>query len=472
MRKIVAEYRTTLERLLRNNGIALWRLELLLKAAAITYTTNDVLRRAQRADERIAEGETVLVDDKSALYARLLDNLPPDAFRDYVFAPFETMKPEEGKFVALGWEVLRRREGINRIEGPTSIRGFIRALADGAAAAGPIRNLYIVTHSAPGYLFSRLDDISPKDHITHRDLVRVAAADGKGPLALAPEVLAPRPTNSERKAIPATLYVRGCRFGKAAPMVDALKAALGGAIRVSGPRFMMSYQPRRSPAGLLEHFAYAFELFEKDKADSRDALIATFKRHKEFVYFDGETNIEPGRWDKWLPGNIHPHPKDAERRTTRALVAELKLTDLPVTYEYAYTSVWGVKQQLSLPGGKDPGTDEGRIKAVHAWIRATQPAFLDEAVPAYAEYGFKSLVDFLSGVHWHFDPVRLDGILRFNAWYHYYALFPPVVELRTDKLKFYNFFPEPPKNGSRRVATKPKAFMKIDENDPAFFLVR
>lgn len=281
-----------LGRFLRRQGIQRWRVPILLQHGGVL-----VARRHTRVT-RLAE--TTWLDEGDLV--RMIEPLPPAVAaalartatreaRDLAFVPGTSSFDEQLK------NVMRHRPAtvLFADAAVTSLRGFIAALGRSDQVTHPIRHLLLGSHANPeGLLFMQLD-LGDAGHITYEQLEEAVRSRR---LEVAPELLEPRPQDTNGQNVAAHVHIHGCRIGMAPPYLRKLKEALGNRCPVIAPKYFQAAAQHVRPAGYLEYLAYSFSIARPTRFRNRAAAITAFAG-AGLTRYDG-TLVAPRSWSDWI----------------------------------------------------------------------------------------------------------------------------------------------------------------------------
>jgi hypothetical protein len=109
-----------------------------------------------------------------------------------------------------------------------------------------------------------------------------------------------------------SLHFKGCNLGKAVPLLQKWKEALGGKVKLSAPKYNHGLVGDDGQRGLWEYLQYEFEVTSPEPIASRDVLIQIFQSEK-FTFLETKVpggGLVPGpavpddNWKTWLPPEL------------------------------------------------------------------------------------------------------------------------------------------------------------------------
>jgi hypothetical protein len=468
-----------IDKLLRRHNLQQYKIEILLRVGAVKRWREERLVLLKRDDERVEEGDTVIVDDEGDAARRALADIPDGEFRDYVFAPIPTQKglrPFAQDMAAL----LALRPETIRIDDPpvATFKDFIQALTSSPQVTAPIRNLFLASHaSATGMLLTPLGGdpttVEASD-IAYWDLEK-AVTDKT--IRVPDDTLKPRPKGASGQPDAPRLQIRGCRIGEVRPFLVKLKEALGGGLTVVAPKFAHGVSTLPEPRGRFESLLYAYTIRRKAPLQSHEEAVEVFDAHK-FPMLDG-TQIPRSRLDRWIPStrSIRKAPHTVGPPVQWPVVgAPVRLRvskgtfGLPGQFKYFVRQIFKPPSESDQGSGfpleKDPGSDAKRLDEVRKFLVQMESFKPSHPFPMFQQLGWTSMDEFMTGPDWrvHFDSANKR--LRFHATQHEYTVEQPIVDT-DNKTLFANFFPMPDKRG----VVRGKPDWGLPDNDPRFFAI-
>ena len=451
---LLADRAQQVDRLLRDEkGFPQWKILALLKCGAVQRIKDGALTPIAKETEKLKNGDQIdLQSPLNAQCQQSIDSIPEIEYRDYAFA---NPKPADDyeKFL-LKYLGLRPQSTILSSTSVDSLSSFKRAIEKGVLITRPIRNLVIASHaSRTGLLALPLTPGAAKI-LTFEDL---QSAVKSKILQIDPKLLDPRPKNASGTIIPAQVHIKGCNIGNkiAEPFLKELKAALGGNLQITAPKFFHSMKPvslvtrrgrsvSRELVEIWEFFSYEFVIFRKsalsNKADAVAAFQAAAKTDPSIVLIDG-TAVPQTDWEKWIPRTLPAANKIASVDVALTSSLSTKADSAASQFRYRKTFFLGKEwQNISMPS--DPGTDALRKDEIKKQLVANNDKFqASHPYPIYARTGFKSVDDFFDSYDWRFKPFdKAKQTLTFSGTRHEYTVLAPIVDPKTNEL-FMNLFP-------------------------------
>jgi len=455
----------SLDIFLRSKGIPQYRISILLKQnktknKAVTLSRSGQRKYPTRGKTRLQESDLVGIPD--TLPRRVQQELDKLPFRDY------TLKLRDRGANA----VLSKRPKTQPVDvDPRTVVGFFKALT-GPAITNPIRHILLTSHAdQEGHLFIALNWVSPRV-VTYEDLVGLVK--NKGRLGISRETFMPRPRDEKGNEIPATLFVRGCRIGRAPAALLALKAALGGHLLVNAPlHFHQTWCDLRLGV-YIEHMGYGFELHETKPLSRIDAINAF--RDREFKLYDGKTTVPRDKWTRWIPKKKWTQwtrpvgRRNRARSSPRPVSVKVlnSVTRMPITVQgqFRFMKRYLLTKPHFLELTADPRTKQKQMEAVKTdLVNASRwgglykkSDKLEQRFPMYERLGYKNMLQFLEGRDWQFK--WLGGKLRFDPFRYEYTLLQPITKIGTKNTLLVNSYP------SRRGG---RTHIQLGEDDTQFF---
>ncbi len=443
-----------LDQLLRQEGYQQYRIDILVKCGGIYLSHLGKLTKVNDPNTRVQVGDLVSVaDDLPKECQQALNNIPPNVFRDYAFAPGRT------NFDRRMREVLQFRHQTIVIQGPliNTLSDFIRALGTSPRITNPIRNLIIASHSNPEGQLQMDLAVGVSGFISYEDLENARAS---GIINIKPILLEPRPKVQGGQPELAALQVKGCRIGKTKPFLLALKNALGGGLLVKAPKHFHLGAIHHRPNGRVEYMAYGFNLNLQNRLRNRDQAVRAFS-NGGFKYID-DSPVSARDWQTWIPSRWVPRNARNHRHTMGPRVVD-PVTNSQITaygeFRYRRRNLFDQRQTLSLdadPGGYDANKKAVRdaLMSVHARYRDSHP------FPEYVRFGYTSMNAFMDGWYWMFVWEQANKMLSYQATRHEYTMIRPIVDRGTNRL-FMNFFPA--------AGVRADPLIQIREDDSRFY---
>jgi hypothetical protein len=336
----------------------------------------------------------------------------------------------------------------------TNVQRFVKHLNDTIpAAARPVGHVYIGSHASPdGWMDIDFDDEAPGDtpsaHTSVDDLI---AAKLSGSVKFKAGTLGP--TSEVR--------IRGCEVGRSTKFMTALHDAFGAATVVA-PKFFdvvgsVMYTPvsadTASDIGSLEFFQYAFLIRRLSRYANRAAALADFRAKTATFRFIDEAPVPASAWDKWLPAQVHDiwtYDGPDQMIGTRSKPEKLSKRVLDMDSWDCTPGIMYYRQEVSIvlkpKAGDDPASPTPALADVAA-MRAYAKTILPNIdpykstylIPAYEDFGFTTLNNFIDGVNWRVDIVNAaTGLRHLVAFLYNYTVMAPVMDRATNRL-MYNF---------------------------------
>jgi len=132
------------------------------------------------------------------------------------------------------------------------------------------------------------------------------------PIAIDDSKVGPDPTTH-------FLHFKGCNLGKAVPLLQKWKQALGGKVRLSAPKYNHGLVVDDGQRGLWEYLQYEFEVTSPVPIADRDVLIQVFQSEK-FTFLAPDQLVPDDNWRTWLPVEL-------DRATARDPVTRKPIID-------------------------------------------------------------------------------------------------------------------------------------------------
>ena len=261
------------------------------------------------------------------------------------------------------------------------------------------------------------------------------------------------------------VHIKGCNIGKARPFLVKLKAALGGHVRVTAPKFFHGATPAPNE-GSFEYLGYQFAIRRATAFPNRAAALTEFDT-AQFRLIDN-TVVPTADWNRLIPGN--PNLTVRQQIPSRLGVTIGRRATINTAREYRATGIgFGPWIITYPPQATVPTTETAKLADLKTSIRS-DPRFDDtHAFPVYKREGFATFNDFFSGYDWTCNPARGKRLICTGSRILYVILLAVTDPATTPPNGFFgdgnlifNFYP----NAGSTLAARTTA---LQVTDPRFF---
>jgi hypothetical protein len=261
------------------------------------------------------------------------------------------------------------------------------------------------------------------------------------------------------------VHIKGCNIGKARPFLVKLKAALGGHVRVTAPKFFHGATPAPNE-GSFEYLGYQFAIRRATAFPNRAAALTEFDT-AQFRLIDN-TVVPTADWNRLIPGN--PNLTVRQQIPSRLGVTIGRRATINTAREYRATGIgFGPWIITYPPQATVPTTETAKLADLKTSIRS-DPRFDDtHAFPVYKREGFATFNDFFSGYDWTCNPARGKRLICTGSRILYVILLAVTDPATTPPNGFFgdgnlifNFYPN-------AGSTLPARTTALQVTDPRFF---
>lgn len=374
---------------------------------------------------------------------------------DYAFAPGTTGYDNIMK------DLFRQRANTSLVDQAaiTRVDQFINHLATDGGVTRPVGNMLVASHGNDGgWMQIQIADIDADgdgvtDANTTYEVLEVAdntnVADIPAPV---------RDANTK-------FHIKGCKIGQdfAVPFVQKFKAALGGAVPVTAPKFFHEVW-YRTDLGVLEYLGYDFGVVQPTAFANRAALLTAFQGAG--LQLINNSAVPNANWATWIPTNVGTGRQ--ARNYTVNLSPSLTPTNGSPISSLRLTIDTGFRHDtetftftIDYSSGSPPAGAAAR-KADMKTSMAGEAVFqAAHAFPIYKRYEYNSLDGFVDGFNWAFNYNASQKRMTCVGTRHRYTVIVPITDPANDNL-YFNFYPY--------AGNPTPAVNQLLETDARFFL--
>ena len=328
---------------------------------------------------------------------------------------------------------------------PTALSTFLAAvnMVIQGAGFGPAGSLIITAHGDLEGHFSLSLDPSTQPPATYEKIQNSTS------ISIPPAV----------KDANTSVQLTSCLLGskQTAPLLQALKTAMGNPKSVTAPRYLHAiWGPKDgAPFGMWEYMMYQFVILGKDPGKdpltSRDDVVKKFSAPASgFQYFDG-TNIPASKWQDWVPS-----PAQIKLDTDYQIfffplpvVVPIDFAGIQTSVSIPFFAAWvSWHEKIPVPNVESDYIPAGDDTIADTLIDLLPASFGEYRVghlyPVYTRYNYKTLKDFAYGLHWkvNYGPgTSKKYVLQCVGTRYRYELWIPVTNPSTNEL-IHNYFPD------------------------------
>jgi hypothetical protein len=344
---------------------------------------------------------------------------------DFAFAPGITAYDQKMR------ELLERRSSTTLINQPTltTVADFINHINTSTSVTRPVSNLVIGSHGNDN-AWLQID------------------LDGQLEVNTTYEVLDAADT-SDSVNLPSGLvtsggffHIKGCRIGQSVPYLQKLKAALGGAVQVTAPKFF--HRAGTIPGeGPFEYLCYDFNVSRPTRIANRTALVTALVA-AGYSLING-TPVTDAQYTAWIPRRFDFGRITGGTLRSQNITVSGNLS--PAVGSIASVRILGEVRYQVKPArftinrsSAPPAGDTARLALLRAAMLSDPRYQSTHPYPVYARYDFSTLDELLNGFTWTYEWNTALSQLICSGTRHVYTVAPPIVNPANDNL-FFNFYP-------------------------------
>jgi hypothetical protein len=469
---------THLDKLLRDNGVQLWRIPILVVNGGVKVFRGKGQVKPDNAQMQLKAGDVVrLIVPLPKACAQALQREANDNWRDYAIVPGDT--PYDArlrKFIQARTNtiLLKDRQMF-------TLQGFVRGLASSDEITNPIRSLLIVSHaSVRGSFKISLYPASAAEYVHYEDLEDAVA---KKSIIVDVSLMMPRPIEDGGITHP-HLWLIGCEVGGQAPYMLKFKEALGGKIEISAPKhrvigasLVVSLASLNGEVAYMAyHFRALFPTPQKkgpaagNKRALVDAFVGLVKSKSPGFLLENGAPVPATYWAQWIPTDLNAKPilvpTDKAREFPNMVVAPMRKLRMSAPRDFGY-----IKQYHYFDGPstielrKDTGDETSRREAVKTSLQRHPRFTAKHPFPEYVRYGYATMDEFMDGWNWQFSYDDKKKALTFDPIRDEYHVWQPITRVAKGTL-VWNYYPTAP---SAKKSKKPPPNILLQVTDPFFF---
>jgi hypothetical protein len=245
---------------------------------------------------------------------------------------------------------------------------------------------------------------------------------------------------------PGELWIKGCKIGKAVPVLQKLRQVLGGSPVISAPKMFQNIVPVPSGTGHIESLSYDFTVAQPTQYANRDALITALST-AGLTLIDGNP-VPAANWGIWLPRDVSVGRRQISINVTLnpgILIAPGNtLTRIRLGYAEAFRhDLQTVIYSKAAWPGPLPSDQPGKIAALRTLLLA-DPKYdiAQRPFPVYMEYELSGIDPFVNGFTW--EITFENGTFRAVGTRHKYTVTVPICDpAQPNNRLIFNFIPSP-----------------------------
>lgn len=200
--------------------------------------------------------------------------------------------------------------GVTRPPGVESVGGLVTFVNLDPSVPPIIGNLYVGSHanSQGGLAMQMAVGQTPEKkgtYLSDYETIEDTMDGTIAPIDIDDTKIGPDPTSH-------FFHFKGCNLGRAVPLLQKWKQALGGKVKLTAPKYNHGLVVDAGNRGLWEYLQYEFEVTSPTPIVSRDVLIQVFQTEK-FTFLETAAaggGLLPGapvpddNWQGWLPTTL------------------------------------------------------------------------------------------------------------------------------------------------------------------------